>query len=67
VVVMAVTVDFTVGGHFRVLPFWQGVGDIQGPGGTYRIFVSLQPSNASSYVLPSTSVSGTGWACAVRP
>jgi len=55
---------FTLGGHLRMLPFWQGVGDIQGPGGTYRIFVSLQPSSASSHVLPSTSVSGTGWVCA---
>jgi hypothetical protein len=66
VAVMALTNPwiFTVGGHFRVLPFWQGVGDIQGPGGTYRIFVSLEPSNASSHVLASTSVSGTGWVCA---
>jgi hypothetical protein len=66
IAVMAVTNPwiFTVGGHLRVLPFWQGVGDIQGPGGSYRIFVSLQPSNASSHVLPSTSVSGTGWVCA---
>ncbi len=55
---------YTVGGRLRVLPFWQGVGDIQGPGGTYRIFVSFQPGNASSHVLPSTSVSGAGWVCA---
>lgn len=54
---------FTVGGRFRALPFWQGVGDIQGPGGKYRIFVSIQPSYASSHVLPSTSVSGSGWIC----
>jgi hypothetical protein len=55
---------YTLGGRLRLLPFWQGVGDIQGPGGTYRIFVSFQPGNASSHVLPSTSVSGTGWVCA---
>ena len=54
---------FTVGGRFRALPFWQGVGDIQGPGGKYRIFVSIQPSYASSHLLPSTSVRGSGWIC----
>jgi len=55
---------FTVGGRQRLLPFWAGVGDVQGPGGTYRIFVWFEPSSASSRVLPSTSVRGTGWICA---
>ena len=55
---------FTLGGHFRLLPFWQGVGDVEGPGGTYRIYVSIEPSSARSRVLPSTSVKGTGWICA---
>ncbi len=55
---------YTVGGRLRMLPFWSGVGDIQGPGGTYRIFVWFQPSSASSHVLPSTSVEGSGWICA---
>src|SRR5262249_7124881 len=66
VAMMAVTNPWicTVGGRVRALPFWQGVGDIQGSGGAYRIFVSIQPSFASSRLLPSTSVSGTGWICA---
>jgi len=55
---------FTVGGRLRLLPSWEGVGDVQGPGGTYRIFVSFQPSRGGSRILPSTSVSGTGWICA---
>ena len=55
---------FTVGGHFRLLPFWQGVGEIQGPGGRYRIFVFFYPENAGSRVLPLTSVRGSGWVCA---
>jgi hypothetical protein len=55
---------FTVGGRFRVLPFWQGVGEIEGPGGTYRIFVFFQPENGGFRVLPSTSVRGSGWVCA---
>ena len=54
---------FTVGGRFRLLPFWEGVGDIQGPGGTYRIFIFFQPENAGSRVLPNTSVGGSGWIC----
>ncbi len=63
--VMAITNPwiYTVGGRFRILPFWAGVGDLQGPGGTYRIYVWFQPSNASSHVLPSTSVDGSGWIC----
>jgi hypothetical protein len=64
--VMAITSPwiFTVGGHLRLLPSWEGVGAVQGPGGTYRIFVSFQPSRGGSRILPSTSVSGTGWICA---
>jgi hypothetical protein len=54
---------FTVGGRFRLLPFWEGVGDIKGPGGTYRIFIFFYPKNAGSRVLPLTSVGGTGWVC----
>jgi hypothetical protein len=55
---------FTVGGRVRLLPSWEGVGDIQGPGGQYRIFVSFQPARGGSRILPSTSVGGTGWICA---
>jgi hypothetical protein len=54
---------FTVGGRVRLLPFWEGVGEIQGPGGTYRIFVFFRPKNTRSRVLPSTSVTGSGWVC----
>ncbi len=66
IALMAVTHPwiFTVGGRLRVLPFWQGSGDIHGPGGKYHIVVSIQPSNSGSHVLPSTSVTGTGWICA---
>ncbi len=66
IAVMAITNPwiFTVGGHVRWLPFWQGVADIQGPGGTYRIFVYFQPKNSRSHVLPSTAISGSGWICA---
>jgi hypothetical protein len=64
--VMAVTNPwiFTVGDRVRLLPSWEGVGDIQGPGGKYRIFVSFQPARGGSRVLPSTSVRGIGWICA---
>ena len=55
---------FTVGHRLRLLPFWVGAGDVQGPGGTYRIFVWLQPSNTRSGVLASTGVRGSGWICA---
>jgi hypothetical protein len=64
--IMAVTHPwiFTVGGRVRLLPSWEGAGEIQGPGGKYRIYISFQPSSAGSKVLPSTSVTGTGWVCA---
>ena len=54
---------FTVGGHFRLLPEWTGSGVVEGPGGTYRIFVSFIPSRGGSRILPSTSVSGSGVIC----
>ena len=54
---------FTVGGHFRLLPQWTGAGQIEGPGGTYRIFVSFYPSRGGSRILPSTSVRGGGFIC----
>jgi hypothetical protein len=54
---------FTVGGHFRLLPEWTGSGQIEGPGGTYRIFVSFYPSRGGSRILPSTSVRGGGYIC----
>jgi hypothetical protein len=54
---------FTVGGHFRLLPEWTGAGQIEGPGGTYRIFVSFYPSRGGSRILPSTSVRGGGFIC----
>jgi len=42
---------FTVGGHFRLLPEWTGSGVVEGPGGTYRIFVSFIPSRGGSRIL----------------
>jgi hypothetical protein len=65
-VLMAVTNPwiYTVGGRVRLWPSWEGVGDIQGPGGNYRIFLSLEPSSSRSRVPPSTSIRGTGWICA---
>lgn len=29
----------TVGGRQRYLPIWEGVGDAEGPGGTYRLYI----------------------------
>jgi hypothetical protein len=54
---------FTVGGHFRIWPEWTGSGQMQGPGGTYRMFVSFHPARGGSRILPSTSVRGSGWIC----
>jgi len=66
IALMAVTNPwiFTVGGRYRALPFWEGVGEMEGPGGTYRIFVFFQPVSGGFRSLPSTSVRGSGWVCA---
>src|SRR5262245_66346481 len=63
IALMAVTNPwiFTVGGHYRALPFWEGVGELEGPGGTYRIFVFFQPESGGFRQLASTLVWGTGW------
>lgn len=55
---------YTVGGRVRPLPFWQGVGAMSGPGGAYRLYVSFEPTNSGSKVLPSATINGGGWLCA---
>ncbi len=54
---------YSVGGRHRWLPLWQGVGEAQGPGGRYRVWIWFSPSNKSSHVLPSTSIDGSGVVC----
>ena len=50
---------YTVGSG-RVLPEWQGVADAAGPGGTYRLYISVHPSFTR---VAGTHVRGNGWVC----
>jgi hypothetical protein len=54
---------YTVGGRQRFLPMWEGVGDAQGPGGTYRLYVWFAPASRGSRILPNTSVAGYSTLC----
>lgn len=56
----------TVGGRHRLLPVWEGVGDAQGPGGTYRLYVWFSPSRAYQRILPEAAVQGYSVLCTPR-
>ena len=50
---------YTVGSG-RFLPEWQGVAEAAGPGGTYRLYISVHPSFTR---VAGTHVRGNGWVC----
>ena len=54
---------YVVGGRVRPLPVWQGVGEAQGPGGAYRLFVWFSPTKEGTSVMPVTSIDGAGYLC----
>jgi hypothetical protein len=54
---------FTVGNRTRLLPVWAGVGVAQTSSGPYRIYIWFSPSPSGSRILPSTSISGSGYVC----
>ena len=54
---------YHVGGRVRLLPVWAGSGTVQTPSGPYRIYVWFSPSPSGSRILPSTSISGSGYVC----
>lgn len=57
---------YTVGGRFRPLPVWQGVGSAPGPGGQYQLRVLFYPTRPGQTVQPVTAVEGNGVLCAPR-
>jgi len=57
---------YTVGGRTRLLPLWEGVGQAEGPGGTYTLFIWFSPSNSGSRILPTTAVLGYSTLCNPR-
>jgi hypothetical protein len=54
---------YLVGGRVRLLPIWAGSGVVQAPSGSYRIYIWFSPSPSGSRILPSTSISGSGYVC----
>lgn len=55
---------FTLGGHARPWPVWQGEGTIAGPGGTYRIYLGFYPAIRRKAAVAVATVRGWGWVCA---
>jgi hypothetical protein len=53
----------TVGGRQRLLPIWEGVGDAQGPGGTYRLYIWFAPNEAGERIIPEAAVQGYSVLC----
>src|SRR5947209_15994060 len=56
----------TVGGRQRLLPVWEGIGDVQGPGGTYRLYLWFAPSTSGQRILPEAAVQGYSVLCTPR-
>lgn len=56
----------TVGGRQRLLPVWEGVGDAQGPGGTYRLYIWFVPAPAGERIEPMAAVQGYSVLCTPR-
>src|ERR1700742_2391937 len=50
---------YTVGAG-RLLPLWQGVGEIHAHSGTFTVYVSFSPSSAASTLVPAAGLSGSG-------
>jgi hypothetical protein len=56
----------TVGGRQRLLPLWEGFGDAQGPGGTYRLYLWFAPATSGQRAMPEASVQGYSVLCTPR-
>ena len=57
--------SFFMGGHFHVLPIWQGVGRVHSQAGDYTIYFWIEPSGGGrTYNLP--SFKGNGYLCTAR-
>ena len=57
---------YTVGGRHRWLPIWEGVGDVAGPGGTYRLYVWFAPWRSRTRYRPEAAVEGYSTLCTPR-
>src|SRR6266852_8113045 len=67
--VLAVTAVFApwgyyLGGHFHILPLWQGWGRMHSPAGDYLVFVQMQPRSSGRSRTP--SVGGSDAVCTPR-
>ena len=56
---------YFLGGHFHILPLWQGWGRMHSPAGDYVVYVQMQPARRGSWGMPA-SVSGSGSVCTPR-
>ena len=56
---------FYMGGKFHVLPYWQGWGKLEGPGGQYMLFVQLWPTSQGR-ITGGRNVQGTAYLCTPR-
>lgn len=54
---------FSMGGHFHLLPVWQGQARIASTDGDYLLFVSVWPSTSKSGMYLSTPVRGDASLC----
>lgn len=71
ILVLAITAVFApwaffMGGRFHILPYWQGWGRLQGPGGEYVLLVQIWPTSRGSRIIPHSNLHGIAYLCTPR-
>lgn len=57
---------FYIGGKFHILPYWQGWGKLEGPGGEYVLLVQIWPTSRGSRIIAGRYLAGTAYLCTPR-
>jgi hypothetical protein len=56
---------YYLGGHFHVIPYWQGWGrtTVKSAGGDFLLFVRMEPTTRGSRVYPMSNLKGVAYLC----
>jgi hypothetical protein len=54
---------FYLGGHFHLLPYWQGWGKAHAKSGDYVVFVRIEPTSRGSGMYLETNLTGRAYLC----
>jgi len=56
---------YYLGGHFHMLPYWQGWGRVRvvSAGGDFVLYVQIEPTTRGSRILPTSNLTGRAYLC----